>query len=167
MTITFRCEGCEKTVEAPDSAAGSRGKCPYCGHSSYIATPMSDEDAIPFSDGDAEDTDTSAETQKLIALDRQLLQAASGAPPVPLDQKEDLTSDDLHHLVVNYCTDVFNGNLERAEVAVGQLRNFKHTAIQAVDDFQSGRSEEPHLKAIPPKVLQGFLTELKKSIKGS
>ena len=53
MTVKFRCEKCHKTVEAPDSAAGKRGKCPYCGAMSYIPSP--DVEEIPLAPIDESD----------------------------------------------------------------------------------------------------------------
>jgi len=166
MSIRFRCEGCGKTVEAPDSAAGRRGKCPYCGHSCYIASPVSDEDLIPLKEVPDESPVTETEPPEVAALERELLHEMGGAPDVPLEQKEDLTSADLHHLVVNYCMDMFAGNLERAEVVVGKLKKFKFTAIEAVQDFQSGKADEDVLKTVPPKVCKGFLDALLKKLRG-
>lgn len=36
MSIRTTCQSCGKAVKAPDSAAGKRGKCPFCGHSVRI-----------------------------------------------------------------------------------------------------------------------------------
>ena len=166
MTIKFRCESCHKTVEAPDSAAGKRGKCPYCGHSSYIAKPVEEEDLIPLSaDGEEGNSGADQESQEIKAMERELLHEMDREPSVPLDQKEDLSSEDLHHLVVNYCMDMFGGNLERAESVARDLKKLKYTAVRAVEDFESGKATEGVLKTIPAKVLRGFLAELKKRIR--
>jgi len=165
MSIKFLCESCHKTVEAPDSAAGKRGKCPYCGHSCYIAKPVEDEELIPLSpEAEAEGGPANEEAQQIKAMERELLHEMGREPAVPLEEKEDLTSEDLHHLVVNYCMDMFAGNLDRAETTARDMKKFKYTAIQAVEDFESGKAAEQALKAIPAKVFQGFLGELKKRI---
>jgi len=166
MTIRFHCQGCGKTVEAPDSAAGKRGKCPYCGHSCYIASPMGEEAEIPLKEVDEESSAIKGESPDVAALERELLHEMGSQPEAPLEQKEDLTSADLHHFVVNYCTDMFRGNLERADTIVTKLKKFKFTAIEAVRDFQSGKAKEDSLKAMPPKVCKGFLDALMKKLRG-
>ena len=166
MSIRFRCEGCGKTVEAPDSAAGKRGKCPYCGHNCYIASPMSDAEAIPLKEVEQEAPATEGESPEVVALERELLHEMGAEPQVPLEQKENLTSADLHHFVVNYCMDMFKGNPERAEAVVSKLKKLRFTAIEAVQDFQSGKADEDILKTIPPKVRQGFLDALQKKLRG-
>jgi len=161
MSIRFRCEACDKTVEAPDAAAGKPGKCPYCGHSAYIPAPMRDEDIIPFSPIDEEGPEAAdPEAARLRDLEKELLHEMSGEPEVPLEHKEDLGSGDLHHYVVNYCMDMFRGGLERAELTAKQLKQYKFTAIEAVQDFRAGKASEAALKSIPPKVLKGFLDGL-------
>jgi len=164
MSIKFRCESCHKTVEAPDSAAGKRGRCPYCGHSCYIASPMS-EDIIPLAVGGDEESPGKDETQELTALDRELLSEMGRDPSIPLEERDDLSSEDLHHLVVNYCLDMFNGNLARAEGTAEQLGKFKFTARQAVEDFRLGKADEDALKVLPPKVRKGFLEALAAKMK--
>jgi hypothetical protein len=164
MTIRFRCEACNKTVEAPDSAAGKQGKCPYCGHSCYIAAPVQDEDLIPLSPMD-DDGPTRTEDE-LKELERQLLHEMSGEPDVPLEHKDDLKSEDLHHLVVNYVMDLYGGNIERADAVAQKLKMFKFTAIEAAQDFQRGKVTEDALKAVPPRVLKGFLAALVEKLRG-
>jgi len=157
MTIRFRCEACNKTVEAPDSAAGKRGKCPYCQHSCFIAAPVSEDDLIPLSPMEDEPAPADPDVER---VEKQLLHEMSGEEDTPLEHKEDLKSEDLHHFVVNYVMDMFNGNLERAEVSARKLKKFKFTAIEAVQDFQRGKAKEDVLGALPPKVLKGFLEAL-------
>jgi len=167
MTIKFRCEHCRKTVNAPDSAAGQRGKCPYCGNTSYIPLPESDVDEIPLAPiDDKEERERQAKVQSLLHHDPAIMEEPDAATPhVPLEHKEDLTSEDLHHYVVNYCMDMFKGNLDRARRHAQQLKNFRHTAIAAVEDFEAGRNVEQTLDLIPRKVLQGFLKGLKDELK--
>lgn len=163
MTLKFRCEKCHKTVEAPDSAAGRRGKCPYCGATSYVPQPEAEE--IPLAPIDeAEERRHQQEVAELIATDRDLLGQTGGDPGIPLEHKEDLSSEDLHHLVVNYCLDMVAGKLSAAGAHVKKLKPFKFTAIQAVEDFQTNKSIEPALIDIPQKVLDGYLVELKKDL---
>lgn len=163
MSITFRCEKCRKTVKAPDSAAGKRGKCPHCEHSNYIPLPPTDAEEIPLSPlNETQEQQQHKEFGSLI--ERELLREASGDSGAPLDQKENLTSEDLHHFVVNYCMDMYKANLEQAETHAQKIKKFKFTAIQAVEDFETGKVTESILKVIPKKVFKGFLKELKEKI---
>ncbi len=164
MTIRFHCEHCGKTVEAPDSAGGQRGKCPYCGGSNYIPTPGDEEelDLAPL-DESAERL-RRQEERELRDAERDLLNETShGAHPSPRLSERDpseVKSEDLHHIIVNYALDMASGDLERAATEVRTLRRFGAVARQAVDDFLSGRVLEPALDKVPVKVLQGFLRNL-------
>ena len=162
MAITFQCEHCGKEVKAPDGAGGKRGKCPHCGQSSYIPTPVTKDDAIPLAEIDTEEEkQRRKEEQALLEQERELI--AETAPPqsVPLEQREDLTSEDLHHFVVNYCMDMAAGKLDRAETHIEQLKKHGQLGVTAVDDFLKGEVTEPALGDIPAPVLQGFLKQLR------
>ena len=51
MAITLHCESCKKKINAPDTAGGKWGKCPFCGHKCYIPSPPDDnEEPGPGSD---------------------------------------------------------------------------------------------------------------------
>jgi phage FluMu protein Com len=165
MGITFRCEHCRKEVEAPDAAAGKRGKCPFCRKSNYIPAPVSEEDVLPLAPVDEQEERRRAEkVQKLLEEEKELLEEQRGEAAPPLEQREDLASEELHHFVVNYCLDMANSKLERAGVHVKRLKEFGGLGVEAVDDFIDGNAAEPALEAIPPKVLQGFLSELKSQV---
>ena len=163
MPITFQCEHCRKQVKAPDGAGGKRGKCPHCGQSNYIPMPADGEDdVIPVVEvDDEEEKRRREEEQALLEQERELL--AETAPPqaVPLDQREDLSSEDLHHFVVNYCLDLVAGKLDRAETHIAELKKHSQLGVAAVDDFIKGKVTEPALGDIPPPVLQGFLKQLR------
>ncbi|KPK79736.1 MAG: hypothetical protein AMJ81_12880 [Phycisphaerae bacterium SM23_33] len=167
MTITFRCEHCGKKVEAPDSAGGKRGRCPYCKQSCYVPSPVGDDELYDFAPEDEELERRRRREQEALRQHEQELIAEIGrgeAAPVPLEQREDLQSEDLHHLVVNYCLDLSNSNLERAEVHLQKLKTLGPTATQAVDDFLAGKALEPALDQIPTRVLQGFLRQLRDAL---
>lgn len=165
MPITFRCEHCGKDVKAPDGAGGKRGKCPHCGQSNYIPAPPAEDNAIPLAEIGAEEEKRRREEQKaLLEQERELI--AETAPPqtAPLDQREDLTSEDLHHLVINYCLDMAAGKLDRAETHIEQLKKHSQLGVTAVDDFLKGEVTEPALGDIPAPVLQGFLKQLRGNV---
>jgi phage FluMu protein Com len=168
MPITFRCGGCKKEVTAPDTAAGKKGKCPHCGRMNPIPLPPEeDDDVIPLAPLDEEEERRAqAERRALYEQEQELLSETGGPVLVPLEHRGDLTSEDLHHFVVNYCLDLADGKLPRAEQNVEQLRRFGMLGIEAVDDFIEGMATEPALDHIPRPVLQGFLKELKSRVLG-
>jgi len=164
MSITFRCEHCHKDVQAPDGSGGKRGRCPHCGKSSYIPSPIAEEDVLSLAPLDEqEERQRQEHTRALIEQERELL-SDTAAPQVPLEHKDNLASEDLHHFVVNYCLDVVAGKLDRAEQHVAQLHRFPRVAPKAVDDFLSGDVLEPALDSIPSGVLKGFLEQLREKL---
>ncbi len=165
MTISFRCEHCGKRVNAPDSAAGKRGKCPYCKQGNYIPSPEAAEEDIPLAPIDQQQEKELEEKSRLLQQQEKDLLADSGkGEQFPLEHKEDLSSQDLHHFVVNYCLDMAESNLERARTHVEKLKKFSHTGVEAVEDFADGKAAEPALKRIPDKVLKGFLKHLREEL---
>ena len=165
MTITFQCEHCRKEVKAPEAAAGKRGKCPYCGQSNYIPAPVSEDDILPLAPVDeAEERRRQERIRALLDQEKQLISESGGEPFVPLEHRGDLTPEDLHHFVVNYCLDMAGSRLQRAEAHVAKLKQFPGLAQQAVADFVSKKATEPALDSIPARVLQGFLTQLREKL---
>ena len=164
MTITFRCEHCHKEVKAPDEAAGKRGACPYCRQSTYIPSPVGEDDVVPLAPiDDDEEQKLQAEVTRLVDQERDL-RAETGAAAPPLDQRDDLAAEDLHHIVVNYCLDMASGKLARAATHVKKLRKFKEPGIGAVEEFMAGKAAEPAPDEIPPAVLKGFLKQLREQL---
>ena len=163
MTIQFRCEHCGKKVEAPDSAGGKRGRCPYCKGSNYIPAPVSDEEVYDFAAEDEAEAKRAAEEEaRLRAQEEALLSETGGAEPsVPLEHREDVSAEDVQHLVVNYCLDMAASKLERAGTHVAELQKAPEAARQAVAGFLTGQLIEAALDPIPKAVLDGFLKELR------
>ncbi len=161
MSIKFSCEHCGKQVEAPDSVGGRRGKCPYCKGSNYIPAPVTDDEIYDLSPEAAPDGDTALREQ-----DKDLLAEMGGgdASAAPLADREDLTADDVMHLVVNYCLDIAASHLERAETHVSDLRKAPGPAREAISSLANGQTLEPALDSIPARVLQGLLQQLKSSL---
>jgi len=167
MTLTFKCEHCHKQVSAPDSVGGRRGKCPYCKQSTYIPAPVSDEDVLDLAPLDEEEEkDRQALDAELRDQERALIaESGNTEPPVPLSEREDLSVEDLHHFVINYCTDMAAGNLERAAKHADELKQFGKLGREAVKYFQIVQGAEPALAKIPEPVIQGFLKELAGELK--
>jgi len=175
MPIKFECTECHKIVTAPDAAGGKRGKCPFCGRLVDIPLPPpppkpeeEDPDLIPLAPIDEDEERKLAQERKaLYAQEQGLLDAmgpsADDGPPV--EQRDDLSSQDLHHFVVNYLLDMFEGNLVRAATHADKLRGFGFAGIGAVDDFLEGNADEPALKHVPKPIREGFLRELKARVK--
>ena len=166
MPITFRCQSCHKEVTAPDSAAGKTGKCPYCGQANLVPAGADEDNEIPLAPIDeAEEVARQEQIRALYEQEQDLLSEIGGPPPIPLDQLKDIQSSDLHHFVVNYCLDMADGKLQRAEQHVEQLQRYGMVGYQAVEDFLSGMATEPAMDHIPRPVLLGFLRELKAQIR--
>lgn len=166
MAITFKCEHCHKKVSAPESVGGKRGKCPFCKASTYIPMPVSEDDILDLAPIDDEEEQNRKKLEsELWAQERDLIAQTGGEEPTPLSERDDLSPEDLHHFVVNYCLDMAAGNLERAQKHAEDLKPFGPIAIEAVKYFQIVQGAEPALGEIPPPVVQGFLTDLAGKIK--
>ena len=165
MSITFQCEHCHKEVKAPDGAGGKRGKCPHCRQSCYIPAPVSDDELYDVAPLDEEgERQRQEELRRLREQEKELLAEDKEAPSEPLDQRDDVAAEDLHHLVVNYCLDLAGSKLSRAETHVKKLQTFGAAATQAVDDFLSGGVTEPALDSISSLVIEGFLKQLREQL---
>jgi hypothetical protein len=165
MSITFTCEHCGKQVQAPDEAGGRRGKCPYCQGSNYIPDPSVNED-IPLAPIDEEEERRrDEEERRLLEQEEELISETGGELAAPLGAEGDVTSEELHHLVVNYCQAMAGSDLEKARDNARRLAQYKFTGIKAADDFLSGEASEPALDDIPPQLLQGFLERLKNDVR--
>ena len=166
MALTFKCEHCHKKVSAPDSAGGKWGQCPYCKGSAYIPMPVSDDEILDLAPIDDEEEQNRRKLEsELWAQERDLIAQTGGADPMPLSERDDLSSEDLHHFVINYCIDMAAGNLDRAQKHADELKQFARLGAEAVKYFQIVQGSEPALANIPPPVVQGFLEELIGKIK--
>jgi len=170
--IRFTCQHCGKEVQAPASAAGRTGKCPYCGHSNPVPTPpddAEDEDLIPLAPlDDEEETRRKQEVEHLLAQEEAILSATGEAQQEPrLEQRDSVDPADLHHLVVNYCLDMADSRIERAQTHAEKLKRFGEAGVQAVRDFQMDEAREKALDRVAPPLLRGFLKELVKEVSGT
>lgn len=161
MTLTFKCEHCHKHVSAPDSVGGKRGKCPFCKGSTYIPMPVSDDEILDLAPlDDEEELNRRKLESELWAQDRDLIAHTGAVETVPLSERDDLSSEDLYHFVINYCIDMADGNLDRAYKHADELKGFGELGAEAVKYFQIVQGAEPALAKIPPPVVQGFLKDL-------
>ncbi|MBS3733429.1 MAG: RNHCP domain-containing protein [Phycisphaerae bacterium] len=165
MSISFQCEHCRKEIKAPDNAGGQRGKCPYCGGSTYVPAVGDDEQALPLTPVDNEaERRHEEELHRLVDQELSQLDEDDMREQVPLDQRDEVSSRDLHHFVVNYCLDMAAGKLDRAETHAEKLAAYGKTGTQAVDEFLMGNALEPALDDMPPKVKNGYLNQLREKI---
>ena len=163
MPITFACEQCGKEIKAPDGAAGKRGKCPKCQHTNLVPEPA---DEIPLAPLDeSEEERMRSEEARLRQQEDDLIHEIGGEIEAPLEQRADVSAEDLYHLVTNYCMDMAASKLERADAYAVKLKSFGYPARTAVQDFAAGKYTEPALGAVPPKLLSGFLTQLLAKLK--
>lgn len=168
MSITFECGNCQKTIKAPDEAGGKRGKCPYCGNSVFVPSPaVQEEEEILLAPLDEEEEQRRKKvTEELLQYEKTFYSGEDSAPPIPLEHRDNLTSADFHHFVVNYCLDMNHSNLERAEMHVQKMKPFRQLALAAVDEFLTGKVHEPALDPIGKQIVAGFLRALKRDLGG-
>lgn len=166
MGITFRCEFCHKEVKAPDAAGGKRGKCPFCERSTYIPSPVSEEDVLPLAPLDeAEERHRQEQIDALYQQEHDLLAQTGHSPHEPLEHRENLTSGDLHHFAINYVLEMARGNIEGADVQALNLRRFGALGVQAVDDLIGEKIREPALEALSKRIRASFLAELRAKLR--
>ncbi len=165
MSITFRCEHCHKEVKAPDAAGGRRGKCPFCQQSTYIPSPVSEEDILPLAPVSEEDERKERErVQSLYQQEHDLLAETGTVPQTPLEHREDLTAADLHHFVVNFCLEMARGNKEGAEDQADRLSKFGPLGRKALEELAGGQLHEPALDAIDRPTRQQYLNLLRRKL---
>ena len=170
MTIRFNCEHCGKEIKAPDSAGGKRGKCPYCGQSNDVPSPIveDDDDIIPLAPIDEDDERRrEEEAHRLYEQEAAMLSSSDNdtSPTAPLEQRENVSAADLYHFVVNYCLDMAAGNTERAQQHIASLRRHGGMGLQAVQDFLGGSVSEPALAKMPKTTLERYLMQLGDALK--
>ena len=167
MSITFRCEHCHRDVTAPDDAGGRRGKCPFCQKSTYIPAPVAEDDILPLAPIDEEEErHRKAEADELWKQDLALLDSSDdGSTEPPLEQRQDLTPEDLAHFAINYCLDMADSNIERAKTYVAKLEQFGSLGRQAVDSLLTDEMLDPALSSLPEQLARGFLRQLRDNLK--
>ena len=166
MGITFRCEFCHKEIQAPDTAGGKRGKCPFCAKSTYIPSPVKEEELLDLAPlDDQEEHRLQEHVQELYRREHDLIALGKKGTLEPLEERDNLTSADLHHFAVNYVLEMARNNLQGADVQVMKLRNFGALGVQAVDDFIEGNAHEPAMEALPKRVRASFLAELRAKLR--
>ncbi len=122
------------------------------------------DDTLPLAPLDEEE-----ERQRREALRREqeeqrdLLAAMTRRPTVPLEHRENLSTSDLEHFVINYVLDLSAGHRDRACLHVLQLQTFGALGIETVEEFLQGK-RDPALRSVPPTTLRRYLRYLRDRI---
>lgn len=163
MAADFDCEFCRQRISLPENPGGRREKCPHCGKHVYV--PKTGNEEIPLAEDDLPDLLAERQQQQAIRAHMNFVSAAGPAVEfVPLEHRENLTTEDLHHFVVNFCLDQADMNRHRAELHVASLRKFGDLGLAAVDDFISGKIVEPAMKHISKNMLTAMLKQLREKL---
>lgn len=166
MSITFQCEHCHKEIKAPDSAGGKRGKCPYCQQSTYIPSPVSEDEILPLAELDDEQERRDKEmVEALYAQEHDLLAQTARGPVPPLEHRENLSTADLHHFVINFCLEMARDNVKAADAEAAKLRKFGPLGVAALEEIASGKVREPALEAIARRPRTLYLNTLRGRLK--
>lgn len=172
MNIQFHCDSCGKLVQAPPSAAGKRGQCPYCGKSVYIPPPQEELSELPLAPEDTQDEQRQAE---LLAerrrLDRILEQEKADdeedeprTPPAastPHAPGSGAPEDDLEETVIAYLVAISKSNLDRAESLLPALQRHGNEVRTIVERLAADQIPPQAMTGVPPAVYQGFLKRLR------
>jgi len=168
MSITFHCEHCNKTIEAPDNAGGKWGKCPACKNKVYVPAAEVEEELklAPM------DTADMAEQKRLIAetyrIEQEILkekdEALDTSPersaPVYEVSDNELTKNIIIHLRL-----MADGDLEQAERISGSIIHGGKRALKIIDGIATSEIPEPELADIPQQVLAGMIRTLRAKVK--
>ncbi len=168
MSITFHCEHCGKTIEAPDNAGGKWGKCPACHNKVYVPDSDAGEELklAPM------DTNDLAEQERLLAETRRIEQeillekaeALDDSPEkaVPVYEASD---NELTKNIIIYLRLMADGDLEQAERVSSSIIHCGKRALKIIDGIAVSEIPEPELADIPQQVLAGLVRALRAKIK--
>jgi phage FluMu protein Com len=164
MNIQFRCEGCGKTVKAPDSAAGRQGRCPACKHIMYIPLPPEQRQEIPIAVDDEDENARSEQLKEDQAFLDQLAQEQTVPPDVAAPAEPAVPSDTIETLVVGFVLSSAQGQMERAERFAAQLARGGQHAQEIVDRMMLEQIPHDDLKDVPAPVVNGYLKQLREKL---
>jgi hypothetical protein len=168
MAISFHCEHCNKTIEAPDNAGGKWGKCPACHNKVYVPAAEVEEELklAPM------DTADMAEQKRLIAetyrIEQEILRekdevlddSPERSAPVYEVSDNELTKNIIIHLRL-----MADGDLEQAERISGSIIHGGKRALKIIDGIATSEIPEPELADIPQQVLAGMIRTLRAKVK--
>ena len=165
--IEFRCDHCGRLVRAPRSAAGRRGKCPYCQQAVYIRTPADDLeelDLVPLDEAaEAEEARARRKATRYAAdldRDRAPAEADEDRPP----RASSAPIGDADELVADFVRALASSQLEQADSIADRLRGHRAQALESIERVGSAPSPPAGLEEIPGPVVQGFLNTLRERL---
>ncbi len=183
MSIQLHCEHCNELIQAPESAAGRRGKCPHCNGVVYIpALPPpeeADEGEIPLAPLDEEEERERLRAQAEAArLQSALLHERNvpGEPgqrktPRPIDTPAEaaarISAKEINRFVVQYVEAMAGGRLDEAQKVVAKLLPARLNTLTALDGMASEDLGAYGLPALPRPVLLGFLKQLRTTLQST
>jgi len=169
MSIKFHCKYCGKKIEAPDKAAGKRGKCPACHNKVYIPDLNADGD-LKLKPIDQEDEQRKKQLmQETYQLERTILSEkednagsdASNNSSPSQSPSSGISEKNLESAVVNCLRNMIDGRLGEVEKAIPELAKQRNKALEVIDRVASSQSSHPKLDEVPDRVLAGFIRELR------
>ncbi len=160
MPIEFSCENCKKKIKAPDTAGGKYGKCPACGHRCYIPMPkQGDEPELKLAPIDeSEETSYGKMMSETYSLTKHILhqtEIPKEDSPAGANEKQIIAG------IVRYLRLMADGKVEAAEAAAKNIFIYKSSAREILDRMAVADSPEPELKDVPPKVIAGYIRQLR------
>jgi len=175
VTIELRCESCGKMLRATSERAGTRAKCPACGHELYIPMPPDQIEELPMTPEDAAELEREqALEEERRALDRALMResisndepsARRGVrPPSRAGFGGGTGGGNAREAVVAYLMAMRDANLDLAAQKLAVLRRQKAEALEVVDQLATDQLPPPSLANVPPGVYQGFLRTLRSQL---
>ena len=177
MAIEFKCEHCEKLIQAPDELGGNMGQCPHCGHSMYIPLPAG-EASEPL-ELDEENPQEESQREELMAKTRQamlnLLQDRD-APGLTGEQAKNLGEtargkakpidpEDAAITVEEYVVAMSRGSLDEAESLAAHLAGNPQVVGPVIAQALKRGLIHPSLNGVPLAVQKGFLKKLEEYLK--
>ncbi len=169
MSIELRCESCGKMLRATPERAGSRAKCPACGHELYIPSPPEELDELPMAPEDSADLQREQELEaERRALDRALMREPIGGEESnsrrPVMRPAAGATGNARQAVMAYLEAMRDANFDLAAQKLAVLQRQKAEALEIVDQLATDQLPPPSLAAVPPGVYQGFLRNLRSQL---
>ena len=177
MAIEFKCEHCEKLIQAADELGGNMGQCPHCGHSMYIPLPPG-EASEPL-ELDEENPQEEAQREELMAKTRQamlnLLQ--DRAKSKSTDEQDNnlgatargkaksIDPEDATMTVEEYVVAMSRGSLDEAEALAAHLVGNPQVVNPVIAQALKQGLIHPSLNGVPLAVQKGFLKKLEEYLK--
>ncbi|MHC4394876.1 MAG: hypothetical protein ACYS1A_04410 [Planctomycetota bacterium] len=169
MSISFHCEYCNKTIEAPDDAGGKWGKCPSCHNKLYVPgqEPGEELKLAPIDETEEEKKKRlMAETFELtqdILLEREVPDE-NDEPHTGIPATFHLTDRELLQSIIVYLRRMADGRLEEAQGTEELIISCGDRSVKTLDEIALSEIPEPQLADIPSQVLAGLIRNLRAKI---